>query len=154
MALGGTTSDLEEGDVLGPLPMSFSPFMVREYCHAVEIGHEFFQGAADQIVPPTLIHLEKLRLYRHCCPKGPGPTARIHYQYDATFHEAVRAGETLTVRGVVESRTEKRGRTYVVMRIDLTSAADDRLLIEYRDTDILAFQPGADTGAAQREPVA
>lgn len=152
MALGGTTSDLEERDVLGPLTMSFSPFMVREYCHAVELGQEFFQGVSGQIVPPTLIHLEKLRLYRHCCPKGPGPTARIHYQYDATFHETVRAGETLTVRGVVESRTEKRGRTYIVMRIELKSAADDRLLVDYRDTVILAFQPGADTGSAQREP--
>src|SRR5688500_14551215 len=110
MALGRFVSDLEPGDVLGPLEYRNSPFVVREYCHANEINHEFFQGADDQLVIPTLIHLDKLRLYRHACPAGTGPHAKIHYEFDATFHDLVKVGELLRVRGVVADRYLKRGR--------------------------------------------
>ena len=31
-------------------------------------------GARQAVAPPTLVHLDKLRLYRHACPAGTGPT--------------------------------------------------------------------------------
>ena len=58
---------------------------------------------------------------------------------DATIHDAVPAGERLRVDGVVTARYEKRGRDYVHMEIKLRRAADDRLLITYRDTVILSY---------------
>src|SRR5204863_4474110 len=54
MTVGRTVSDLEKGDVLGPVEYRVSPFQVREYCHSVEIHQEFFQGGHDQIVSPLL----------------------------------------------------------------------------------------------------
>lgn len=141
MATGGYVSDLDVGDRIGPLDYTMSPFMVREYCHANELHHVFVQGVEDLIAPPTLVHLDKLRLYRHACPGGPGPSARIHYEFDATIHGPVRAGERLSVRGEVTQRYRRRGRDYVVMEIELRRAADDTLLIAYRDTTILAFTP-------------
>jgi hypothetical protein len=117
-----------------------SSFMIREYCHANELHHDFVQGTRDLIAPPTLVHLDKLRLYRHGCPKGTGPSARIHYEYDATIHGAVKAGERLAVKGVVTERYEKRGRDYVVMEIELRRASDNALLIFYKDTAILAYR--------------
>ena len=87
MAVGRCVSDLEQGDVLGPVEYTMSRFMIREYCHANELHHEYFQGSDGQVAPPTLIHLDKLRLYRHSCPQGTGPHARIHYEFDADFHE-------------------------------------------------------------------
>lgn len=139
MALNGYVSDLDVGDEIGPLEYTMSPFVVREYCHANELHHAFFQGVEGQVAPPTLVHLDKLRLYRHGCPKGTGPHARIHYQYDATIHAEVPAGERLSVSGKVTERYQKRGRDYVVMVIELRRAADGKLLIEYRDTAILAY---------------
>lgn len=146
MATGRYTSDLEPGDVLGPLQYTMSRFVVREYCHAVEMHQACFQEPPDPIAPPTLVHLDKLRLYRHACPGGAGPSARVHYEYDATFHAPVRAGTPLTVSGTVTERYTKRGRDYVVMAIDLRAADDNRLLIAYRDTVILSYtaQPAAD----------
>lgn len=140
MAIGKYVSDLELGDVLGPVDYTMSSFVVREYCHANELHHEFFQGAADQVAPPTLVHLDKLRLYRHACPLGTGPSARIHYEYDATIHDEVPVGEPLTVVGKVTERYTKRGRDYVVMEIDLKRKSDGRLLIHYRDNAILAYK--------------
>ncbi len=140
MAVGKYVSDLERGDVLGPVEYTMSPFVVREYCHANELHHEFFQGVANQVAPPTLVHLDKLRLYRHACPLGTGPDARIHYEFDATIHDEVPVGERLTVVGKVTDRYTKRGRHYVVMAIDLRAKSDHRLLVHYRDTAILAYR--------------
>lgn len=147
MALGGYVSELDVGDRIGPVEYEMSRFIVREYCHANELHHEFFQGTGDQIAPPTLVHLDKLRLYRHGCPKGTGPHARIHYEYDAVIHAPIRAGERLSVSGEVTERYRRKGRDYVVMKIDMRRAADGALLVEYTDTAIMAYRPAAE-GAA------
>lgn len=143
MPTGRYVSDLDRGDVLGPVEYTLSPFAVREYCHAVELHHDFFQGIKDQIAPPTLIHLEKLRLYRHACPAGTGPDARVHIEYDATFHAPVHVGEPLRVQGKVTDRYTKRGRDFVQIDMELHAVKDNALLISYRDTVILAYQPKA-----------
>lgn len=139
MAVGRYTTDLDVGDVLGPVEYTMSRFVIREYCHANELHHEFFQGAEEQVAPPTLIHLDKLRLYRHACPAGTGPTARVHIEYDATFHDVVRPGQRLRVGGVVDKRYVKRGREYVEIAMELRAAEDGRLLVSYRDTVILSY---------------
>ena len=142
MAVGRYTSDLDLGDVLGPVEYTLSPFVVREYAHSNELHHPFFQGRKDELMmPPTLIHLDKLRLYKHACPMGTGPDARIHYEYDCTVHEAVRVGERVAVSGKVTERFVKRGRTHVVIAMELRAVSDGRLLVSYRDTVLLAFKP-------------
>lgn len=144
MALGGYVSDLDVGDRIGPLEYTMSAFVVREYGHANELHHDFIQGTDNPIAPPTLVHLDKLRLYRHACPLGTGPSARIHYEYDATIYGEVRVGERLKVSGAVTERYQKRGRDYVVMEIELKRAADDTLLIAYRDTTVMAYRQAPD----------
>jgi hypothetical protein len=52
----------------------------------------------------------------------------------------VPVGEPLTVVGKVTDRYTKRGRDYVVMEIDLRVRSDDRLLVHYRDTAIMAYR--------------
>jgi hypothetical protein len=139
VTVGRYTSDLDRGDILGPVEYTLSPFVVREYCHAVELHQDYFQGTKDPIMPPTLIHLDKLRLYRHACPLGTGPHARVHIEYDATFHEEVRVGDRLRVGGKVSDRYEKRGRDYVHIDMELHRVSDNKLLISYRDTVILSY---------------
>ena len=108
MATGRYVTDLDKGDVLGPIEYTLSKFVVREYCHANELHHDFFQNETS-IAPPTLVHLDKLRLYKRACPAGTGPTARVHYEYDATIHAPVPVGVPLRVKGTVTDRYEKRG---------------------------------------------
>jgi hypothetical protein len=136
---GRYTSDLTEGDELGPVEYTMSRFIAREYAHANELHQPCFQGIDAQIAPPTLVHIDKLRLYKIACPAGAGPSARIHYEYDATLHEPVPTGTRIVSRGSVVRRYEKKGREYVVTDIEMRAADDGRLLISYRDTVILAF---------------
>ncbi len=141
MAIGGVVTDLDKGDVLGPVEYTLSPFVVREYCHAVELHQPCFQGVLGELVmPPTLIHLDKLRLYRHACPAGTGPTARIHFEYDCEVFAPVRVGDRLRVRGEVTERYEKNGRDYVVLVMELSNADTGTLLIRYQDKVILAYR--------------
>ena len=144
MAVGRTVSDLEKGDVLGPVEYRVSPFQVREYSHSVEIHQEYLQGGKDQAVTPMLVHLDKLRLYRHACPQGTGPHARIHIEYDASYHDEVKAGENIRVVGTITDRFLKRGRDYLILDMTWHRVSDNKLLVEYRDTVMLAFKPEGD----------
>jgi hypothetical protein len=145
MSLGRYASDLEEGDVFEPVVYTMTPFMVREYCHGTGVHAESFQGpSADgsvpQRVPPTLVHLDKIRLLYHNCPEGAGPDARIHYQYQATHHQPVPVGERLRASGKVSRRYEKRGREYLELQIELRSDDTGELFTTYVDTAILGYK--------------
>ncbi|PZW51086.1 hypothetical protein C8P66_101304 [Humitalea rosea] len=147
MATGRYTSDLEQGEILGPVEVVISPFMVREYCHATELHQPCFQDDPQPIVPPSMVHLEKLRLYTLYCPEGCGPNARVHYCFDARWHAPVRAGQTLLVQGLVSRRYLKREREYMDMDITLRTKAEGRLLVEYRDTICLSYREAAKDAA-------
>jgi hypothetical protein len=140
MAIGRFTTDLDTGDVLGPVDYTMSRFVVREYCHANELHQDCYQGLEHSFAPPTLVHLDKLRLYKVACPEGTGPSARIHYEYDATIHAPVPIGVPLRVQGRVVDRHTKRGRDRVITEIELRTKADGQLLISYRDTIIVSFR--------------
>ena len=140
MTTGRYTSDLTEGDVLGPVEDTMSRFIAREYGHANELHHPCFQGIDDHIAPPTLVHIDKLRLYKIACPGGAGPSARIHYEFEATMHEPGRTGTRVRTQGKVVQRYVKKGREYVITDMEMRAADDNRLLISYRDTVILAFK--------------
>ena len=144
--LGRYVSDLEVGDELGPVTYVMSPFIVREYCHgAGETDEVFHSGLGSptgrQLAPPTLVHIDKIRLLKHSCPEGPGPNARIHYEYSARHHRLIPVGEELVATGHVSRRYEKRGRTYLEIAVELRASNDGRLLVEYTDTAILSYEP-------------
>lgn len=149
MATGKYVSDLEAGDRLGPISYEVSAFTVREYCHSVELDHEMFLGIETPVAPPTLVHLDKLKLYEAACPMGTGPAARVHIEFDATYHAAVPIGTHVDVVGVATDRFEKRGRTYVTTDIKMTEARTGRALVDYRDTVILSYTGKSGTGATQ-----
>jgi len=147
MATGRYVTDLDKGDVLGPVEYTLSSFVIREYSHIVEMHHECFQGADDLIMPPTLIPLDKLRLYNAACPAGTGPTARIHYEYDAEVFAPARVGDRLSVIGRILDRFLKKGREYVLLEMELTNVATGQLLVRYRDQVILAYSQKSDAAA-------
>ncbi len=148
MTVGRYTTDLDKGDVLGPVEYTMSKFVVREYCHANELHQACYQGADPKFAPPTLVHLDKLKLYKVACPMGTGPTARIHYEYDATLHAPIPVGVPLRVSGTVTDRFEKRGRSHVLTTIELRTAADNQPLVTYRDTVIVSYRAAAEKAAS------
>lgn len=147
MATGRYVTDLDVGDVLGPVEYTLSSFVIREYSHIVEMHHECFQGADGLIMPPTLIHLDKLRLYNVACPAGTGPTARIHYEYDAEVFAPARVGDKLSVIGRIKERFLKKGREYVLLEMELSNVETGELLVRYRDQVILAYAQKSDAAA-------
>ena len=147
MATGRYTADLQEGDRFAPIEVVISPFQVREYCHANEMHQACFQNEANPVVPPTMVHLEKLRFYTLHCPEGCGPNARVHYTFDVRWHAAVRAGQPLVVAGLVSRRYMKRGREYMDVDITIHAKEGDRLLVEYRDTVCLSYRDATQEAA-------
>lgn len=150
VVVGRYVSDLEEGDVLKPVTYVMTPFMAREYCHGVDETYEPFHASVAasvaQIAPPTLIHIDKIRLLKANCPEGPGPHARIHYEYHAKHHSPVPVRETLVASGSVSRRYEKRGRQYLELQIELRLASTNDLLTSYRDTSVLSYKAEESSG--------
>jgi hypothetical protein len=140
--LGRWVSDLEVGDVLGPVDHVLTPFLIHEYSHSVEETSERHLGP-DPIAPPTIVHPGKKRLFEAACPEGAGPEARLHLVYDARNHELIPAGSELTLSGEVTERYERRNREYVVLEILVRDKKTGRLYTSYRDTSLLGYQSKA-----------
>jgi hypothetical protein len=145
MTLQRFVSDLEEGDVFVPVRYTLSSFVIREYCHGNAEDYPGVHGPTAQtggvqVAAPTLSHIEKIRLYKHNCPGGQGPKARIHVEYFATHFAPIPAGTELITSGRVARRYLKRGRTYMEIHIEVRSALTDELYTRYVDTTILAYE--------------
>ena len=148
--LGGFISDLEAGDVLEPVEYVLTPFMCSEYAHGVEEDWEGFHSDAGaggrQMRPPTLIHVDKMRILEKNCLKeqrvggAKGPHARIHYEYFARQHSAAYVGERLIVSGRITDRYVKRGRTYIDYYLEVRTS-DGRLVTTYTDMTLLKYEP-------------
>lgn len=141
MTTGRYISDLAKGDDLGVAEFVISKFAVREYCYANELLHPCYQEVDIEFAPPTMVHLDKLRLYEHACPGGSGPLARLHYEFDVTLHDRIPVGVPLRVNGRVTDSFLKRGRTYLVMDFELNRISDGKLLVSYHDTTVVSFKP-------------
>lgn len=148
MSLGRYVSDLEAGDVLAPVTYVMTPFIVREYCHGVdEFAEEFHRELpryGAQLVPPPLAHIDKIRLIKKNCPDGPGPHARIHYQFHTRQHKLTPVGVSLTASGVIARRYERKGRVHLEMSIEVRETGSGDLVVTYADTAILNYSPGAE----------
>ena len=145
--LGRWVSDLEAGDELPDVIYELTPFAVREYCHGVEETWErFHQAVGDrpQVAPPTMVHLDKLRVLAAGCPEGAGPAARMQLEYAARHFAEVEAGTRLRASGHVAERSERNGRERLLLVFELHDADTDRLLTRYRDVSLLNFRPRDD----------
>jgi len=148
--LGGYISDLEAGDVFEPVEYVVTPYMASEYAHGVEESCEWFHSpespAGRQIRPPTMIHVDKMRLLEKNCLKeqriagARGPHARIHYEYHARHHSPAFVGERLIVSGRIADRYVKRGRTYLWYEMEVRTG-DGRLVTTYSDRTLLSYVP-------------
>ena len=152
MTFGRYVSDLEVGDELKSVTYVMTPYVVREYCHGVgETAEEFHRALPEfggQLVPPPLAHIDKIRLIKENCPDGPGPNARIHYEFRTKQHKLTPVGASLTCSGVVARRYEKKGRTYLDMEIEVRETDTGELVITYQDTALLSYSPAAEPAQA------
>src|SRR5688572_6856321 len=145
--LGGYISDLEAGDVFKPVEYVLTPFMCSEYAHGVETGHEWFHSARGgrQMRPPTMIHVDKMRILEANCLKerrvssggrittdAKGPDARIHYEYHPRQYSPAYVGQRLIVRGNIIAKHIKRGRHYMYYYLEVRTS-EGRLVTTYTD---------------------
>jgi hypothetical protein len=153
--LGGYISDLEAGDVFEPVEYVVTAFMASEYAHGVEENWEGFHSAhapgGRQIRPPTMIHVDKMRILEANCLKeqrvggAKGPHARIHYEYNARHHSPAYIGERLVVSGRISDKFVMRGRTYIEYALEVR-AADGRLVTTFTDKTLLAYERVGESG--------
>lgn len=126
------------GDLLPAVEHRLTPFLVREYAHAVEASYEAYHRPSG-IAPPTMVHAHKVRLLDHCCPAGAGPDARLHVGYEADHHRLIPAEVTTELSGRVAERFERRGRQYLVLEIEVRDKRTGEVYTTYRDTSVLSF---------------
>jgi hypothetical protein len=155
--LGGYISDLQAGDVFKPVEYVLTPFMCSEYAHGVETNQEWFHSprasGGRQLRPPTMIHVDKMRILEANCLKeqrvsaggrittdASGPDARVHYEYHSRQHSPAYVGERLIVSGKITDRYVKRGRTYIDYYLEVRTA-DGRLVTTYTDKTLLKYRP-------------
>jgi N-terminal half of MaoC dehydratase len=153
--LGGYISDLEAGDVFEPVEYVVTSFMASEYAHGVEESCEWFHSArapgGRQIRPPTMIHVDKMRILEKNCLKeqrvggAKGPHARIHYEYHARHHSPAYIGERLVVSGRITDKYVKRGRSYIDYHLEVRTS-DGRLVTTYTDKTLLNYARQEESG--------
>jgi hypothetical protein len=153
--LGGYISDLEAGDVLEPIEYVITPFMASEYAHGVEENCEWFHSAhapgCRQIRPPTMIHVDKMRILEKNCLKeqrvggAKGPHARIHYEYHARHHSPAFVGDRVVVSGRITDKYVKRGRSYIDYHLEVRTS-DGRLITTYTDKTLLNYGRQEESG--------
>jgi hypothetical protein len=141
--LGRWVSDLQVGDVLGPVEHQVTPLLIREYAHAVEDQSERYHGVGDTIAPPTILHAHKALLLNQACPEGAGPSARLHFEYDAQYHRPIPASRSVSIAGEVAERYERKGRERLVITVEVRDALTGEIYTTYRDTSLLSFRAGA-----------
>jgi hypothetical protein len=156
--LGGYISDLEAGDVFEPVEYVLTAYMCSEYAHGVEESREWFHGVQSppgrQIRPPTMIHVDKMRILEKNCLKeqrvsgARGPDARVHYEYHARHHSPAFVGERLVVTGRITDRYVKRGRTYIDYALEVRTA-DGRLVTTYTDKTLLRYSADGEPGRSR-----
>jgi hypothetical protein len=147
--LGKTLDELEVGDVFPPIRYTLTALMCAEYAHAMEDPLECYYSGASyydrQVRPPTMVHVDKLRLLEEACTEenwlgeSEFRQARIHVEYSAVYHSPAFVGEELVVTGRVAKRYVRRGRDYLVCEI-WTETADGRKVASYTDRVALSYQ--------------
>lgn len=148
--LGAYIGDLEKGDVFKPVDYVVTAFMASEYAHGVEETCEWFHSSdapgGRQMRPPTMIHVDKMRLLEENCAKErrmagvQAPNARVHFEYHARHHSVAYVGEHVIVTGRITDRYVKRQRTYIEYYLEVRTA-DGRLVTTYTDKTLLKYRP-------------
>lgn len=147
--LGKTIGDLEAGDVFEPVRYTLTSFICSEYAHAMEDDNECYYSDKSaygrQIRPPTMIHVDKMRLIEANCDEErrirglSARDARIHYEYHAQYHSPAFVGEELVVTGHIAERYVNRGREYLRYEIRVETS-DGRLITTYSDRTLLKYK--------------
>lgn len=128
-------SDIAEGEDLGAVRLRLGRELVDAYLEGIaESARPLFRK--EGLVPPTMMHVAKLRLLTTRFPAGPGPNARMHYRFATQFHSAAHVGEELVVEGRCARRYIKRGRPYVELEFEVRGS-DGRLVWTAVDTSLL-----------------
>ncbi|GAA2001281.1 FAS1-like dehydratase domain-containing protein [Microbacterium ulmi] len=146
--LNKTIADLEPGDVFEPVRYVLTSFMCAVYAHGVEETAECYYSDANpygrQLRPPTMVHVDKLRLLEANCDEERriagmrAEAARIHYEYSAVHHSPAFVGEEIVVSGRITDKYVKRGRRFLAYEIRIETA-DGRLVTTYDDITLLDY---------------
>jgi hypothetical protein len=110
---GPSWNELQVGLKVGPLVHTISAEMVRDFCAAMPADAARYE--AERIMPPTLLATDYIPLLRGHLELGWGLMSR----HALRSVRPVAIGDTVTVKGEIVDKFERKGRHYWTLRYDV-----------------------------------
>ncbi|MBI2305178.1 MAG: MaoC family dehydratase N-terminal domain-containing protein [Chloroflexi bacterium] len=141
--LGSTILEAEAGEEWIPQEMAISPSRIERWGDAADDHHPWYTEDSPwggRIAHPTIIYMLHAYARGKAYPEGAGPgNAILHYVYDAEYHNVLRAGEKVTIKGRCAARYLKRDRDYVDLETE-SYGEDGRLIARSVMTFLLSYR--------------
>jgi hypothetical protein len=115
-AEGPPWDDLKVGLKVGPLVHTITAEMVRDFCAAMPADATAYE--ARGVTPPTLLATDYIPLLRGHLELGWGLMAR----HAMKSIRSVTIGDTVTVKGEIIDKFERKGRHYWTLRYDVSNS--------------------------------
>ncbi|MDQ3953306.1 MAG: MaoC family dehydratase N-terminal domain-containing protein [Actinomycetota bacterium] len=127
---------------------------IERYARATNDGNERYLAGEDVVAPPVFPVVPAFNTFMTAAmdPElGADLLRLVHAAEEHVFHEAVRAGDVLTVTGVLESVEQKEtGETFTVKGTETNQ--DGRVVAEVRGTMFIRGSGSGSRSAAPPEP--
>ena len=118
---GPSWDELQVGLVVGPLHYTITEEMIADFCAALPVAEKPYQSSsgAASVMPPTLLATDYIPLLKGHLELGWGLMAR----HSMKVLRPVKVDDTVTVRGKITDKYEKKGRHYWTLQYDVTNSS-------------------------------
>lgn len=145
------TSNLEAGEEFEPIEYTVTPEMVKFWLIGINDRHDWYTTDSPfggPVAPPVMCQMASLRLrVWHLWGDFVGAVftkpASVHYVYNAEYHDPIKIGEKITVKGKCSANYVNRGRRYVDYET-MIYGEDGRLCARYVSTSLPQYRKEAE----------
>ncbi|MBR0284964.1 MAG: MaoC family dehydratase N-terminal domain-containing protein [Selenomonadaceae bacterium] len=117
-------ADVEEGKVYPERTFTFREEEIRAYLEAVEDDTTLYVG--QKLVPPAFA---AVFARWEALADEPLPEGTVHAKQGFRYLKPLHWGDTVTLRGFVKSKMEKKGLKFIERQVEVYDAADDLAVV-------------------------
>lgn len=142
------------GHELGPVEIAIDDQYIKRAAFSVDDYHPWYFSADNpfgaRVAPAAALVADLLRLLN--TEFDPNSEQGIHQKEEVWIHSPAVLGERVTLSGRFVDKYVKRDKGYIVTDAEARSAADGRLIVRHRSTEIARIEPGTELGTTSSAP--